>query len=253
MQLASRLPPPRALQQRLAVLAERPALVLGPLVAVQWVAVLVFALGTPRNGLLFYQGGDQTFFYTTGWSLGEGSIPRTGIGYAWPLALAPIAIVAGPSFLSALPAILALQFLVLLPLALLAVYGIATHIGGRPFGYWAAGLWVALPYLAIPLFVDRYHEQFAEQFLPHALGLSGLGDFPSTVALLGAAHFVLRALDDEDVAAAVLAGLVTGFACGIKPANLLFLPAPFLALALARRWREAVAFGAALTPALLAL
>ena len=32
---------------------------------VQWIAVAVFALRTERNGLLFYQGGDQTFFYTT--------------------------------------------------------------------------------------------------------------------------------------------------------------------------------------------
>jgi hypothetical protein len=250
MQLVRALP---LAQSRLAVLAERPVLVLTPLVVAQWIAVLVFTTTTVHNGPLFYQGGDQTFFYTTAWSLSEGELPRTGIGYAWPLVEAPIALIAGASFLTGLPWLLALQVLVLLPAALLLVYAIATHVGGRLFGYWAAALWVAVPYLAVPLFVDRYHTQFVEQFLPHALGLSGLGDFPSTVALLLAAWLVLRALDDADVVAAVLAGLAAGFAVGIKPANLLFLPAPFLALAVARRWREGIWLAAALLPALLTL
>lgn len=226
---------------------------LGPLVVAQWIAVLVFTTQTEHNGLLFYQGGDQTFFYTTAWALSEGHVPRTGIGYAWPLVEAPIALLAGPSFLAALPWLLGLQFLVLLPASLLLVYALATHIGGRPFAYWAAALWVFLPYLAVPLFVDRYHTQLVEQFMPHALGLSGLGDFPSTVALLLAAWLVLRALDDADLVAGVLGGLVTGFAIGIKPANLVFLPTPFLALAVARRWREGLWFGAALVPALVTL
>jgi hypothetical protein len=64
---------------------------------------------------------------------------------------------------------------------------------------------------------------------------------------------VLRALDDADVAAGAVAGLVAGFAIGIKPANVLFLPAAFVALALARRWREGAAFALALLPAALTL
>jgi hypothetical protein len=39
----------------------------------------------------------------------------------------------------------------------------------------------------------------------------------------------------------------------VKPANALFLAAPLVAFALARRWRQAVVFGLALAPALLAL
>jgi hypothetical protein len=252
MQVASRLPA-AGLPARLAALAERPLYVLAPLVVAQWVAVAIFGLQSERNGLLFYQGGDQTFFYTTASALADGHIPRTGIGYAWPLVEAPLALLAGPNFLAALPWLLALQYVVLLPAALLLVYAIATRIGGRLFGYWAAALWVVVPYVAIPLFVDRYHPQFAEQFLPHALGLSGLGDFPSTVALLLAAWLVLRALDDADAVAGGVGGLVTGFAIGIKPANLLFLPAAFLALTVARRWREGLAFGIALLPAALTL
>jgi hypothetical protein len=250
MQLVSRLPLSTG---RIAVLAERPAVVLGPLVVVQWIAVIVFTTTTTHNGLLFYQGGDQTFFYTTAWTLSDGHVPRTGIGYAWPLVEAPVALIAGPSFLAALPWLLGFQFLVLLPASLLLVYALATRIAGRLFGYWAAALWVAVPYLAVPLFVDRYHTQFVEQFLPQALGLAGLGDFPSTVALLLAAWLAFRAIDDADVVAAVVAGLVAGFAIGIKPANILFLPAPFLALAVARRWRPGLAFGAALVPAALTL
>jgi hypothetical protein len=241
------------LGERLSFLAERPVFVLGPLVVAQWIAVVVFTTTTVHNGLLFYQGGDQTYFYTTAWALSDGHLPRTGIGYAWPLVEAPLALLAGPNFLAALPWLFALQFLVLLPAALLLVYALATRIGGRLFGYWAAALWVSVPYLAVPFFVDRYHTQFVEQFLPHALGLSGLGDFPSTVALLLAAWLAFRALDDADLVAGVVAGLAAGFAIGIKPANVLFLPAVFLALAVARRWREALGFGLALVPAAVTL
>jgi hypothetical protein len=250
MQVASRLP---LSTSRIAVLAERPWLVLAPLVVVQWISVAVFTTTTVHNGPLFYQGGDQTFFYTTASALSDGHLPRSAIGYGWPLVEAPIALVAGPSFLAALPWLLALQVLVLLPAALLLVYAIATRIAGRLFGLWAAALWVAIPYLSVPFFVDRYHTQLVEQFLPHALGLAGLGDFPSTVAVLLAAWLALRALDDADLVAAGVAGLAAGFAIGIKPANVLFLPAPFAALAIARRWREGLAFGVALAPALVTL
>ena len=251
MQVASARLTPRATW--LVYAAERPWVVLGPLLVAQWLAVAIFTTTTQHNGLLFYQGGDQTFYYTTAWSLSEGHLPRTGIGYGWPLVEAPLALLAGPSFLAALPLLVAFQFLVLIPAGLLLVYAIATRIGGRLFGYWAAALWVAVPYLAVPFFVDRYHTQLVELFLPHALGLAGLGDFPSTIALLLATWLAFRALDDADVVAAVLAGLAAGFAVGIKPANLIFLPAPFVAFALARRWRAGAAFGIALAPALLTL
>lgn len=234
-------------------LARTPALVLAPLVVVQWVAVVVFALGTQRNGWLFYQGGDETFLYSTAWALAEGQLPRADVGYAWPALLVPIAAVAGPNFLVALPAIVLLQFFVLLPAALVAVYGIAAHIGGRLLGYGAATLWVFLPYLATTLFVDRYHEKYAELFLPQALGLTGLSDFPSMVALLVAAYFTLRALDGGGPTSAALAGLMAGLALAVKPANGLFLAAPVVAFAIARRPRETAAFGAAAVPSLFAL
>jgi hypothetical protein len=239
--------------ERLVAVAERPRLVLGSLVLLQWLCVAAFALTTTRNGWLFYQGGDETFIYTTAWSLGDGELPRTNVGYFWSFVLAPITWIAGPNFVEAVPAIVLLQFLVLLPVALLAVYGIATSVGGRLIGYTAATLWVVLPYATIPLFVDRYHTTYEETFLPHALGLSGLADFPSTVAILVSAYFAFRALDGRDPTAAVLAGVFAGLATGIKPASGLFIAAPVVAFALARRFREGGAFLAGTLPCLLTL
>jgi hypothetical protein len=239
--------------ERLAPLAREPWVVLAPLIAAQWLAVGIFALTVRHNGWLFYQGGDQTWFYTSAWVVGNGHIPETLVGYAWAIALLPIPLLAGPSFLAGLPWLLLLQVLVLLSLALVAVYAIAARIGGRLLGYWAAGLWVVAPYAAIPLFVQRYHEKYIEQFLPQALGLTGLGDFPSMVLLLVAAFFCFRVFDTGAAADAAAGGLVAGFAIGIKPSNGLFAFAPLLALAAARHFRPAFVFGAALVPALVTL
>ena len=115
----------------------------------------------------------------------------------------------GPTYLQALPALVVVQVLVLGPLALLCVYGIAAQIGGRLLGYWAALLWVIAPFAAIPLFVDRYHERWTEQFLPQALGLTAMADFPSMVLVLAAALFVVRSLAPGRVPDAVLAGLLS--------------------------------------------
>jgi hypothetical protein len=227
--------------------------VLVPLVALQWLAILVFALSVPRNGWLFYQGGDQTFFYTDSWVISHGHIPESKVGYAWSFLLAPLPALFGPSFLTAVPAIVLVQTLVLTPVAVLAVYGIGTRIAGRAIGYGAAALWVAAPFLSIPLFVDRYHEKFVEQFLPQAFGLTGLGDYPSTVSLLVSGYFLVRCLDTREPGEAVLAGLAAGFAIGIKPSNALFLAGPALAFLAARRWRDGTAFAAAMVPAGLAL
>jgi hypothetical protein len=243
MRVVARLPRP----------AREPWIVLGALVLVQWAALAVFALVVQHNGWLYYQGGDQTFFYTDSWVLSHGHIPESKVGYAWSLVLAPLTWLFGPSFLNALPAIVLLQTIVLLPIALLGVYGIAARVGGRSIGYLAAGLWVVAPYASIPLFIPQYHDKYVEQFLPQAFGLTGLGDFPSTVCLIVAAYFTVRALDTGAPAEAALAGLAAGFAIGIKPANALFLAGPLLAFLAARRWRDGLAFGGALAAPLLAL
>ena len=241
-----------AVRRRVA-LPWQPWSVLLPLLLVQWGAVAVFALTVRHNGWLYYQGGDQAGYYTSAWALGEGNLPQTFLGWGWPALLSPIAAAAGPSFLHALPAILLLQGLLLLPLGLASVYSIASRLGGRGLGYAAAGAWIGAPFLAILAADPRYHERWVEQFLPQALGLTGLADFPSMVLLLASAALLLRALDTRRAADTVLTGLVLGLAIGVKPANALFLVGVVLALAWARRIGQGLLLALAMAPALLVL
>ncbi len=224
-----------------------------PLLLVQWLALVVFALTVRHNSWLYYQGGDQTFYYTSGWKMSHWTLPTAEVGWGWSYLLIPIAGPAGPTVLSGLPWVILLDTLVLLPIALVAVYGIAARIGGRLLGYWAAALYIAVPYLAIPLWADRYHGKWVEQTLPQTLGLTPLADFPSMVLLLVCAYLVVRALDTGDWREPVLAGLTAGFALGVKPSNAIFFFAPVLAFLLARRWRQVVVFGGALAPGLVLL
>src|SRR2546422_6105125 len=98
----------------LGPLGREPWIVLAPLLAVQWLALLALVLSVHHNGWLFYQGGDETFYYTTSRLLTHWTLPATPIGYGWPYLLSPIALVAGPNVLSALPAIVVLNTVVLL-------------------------------------------------------------------------------------------------------------------------------------------
>ena len=239
--------------ERLSLARHEPWIVLAPLVVAQWVVLAVFALTVQRNGWLLYQGGDQTWFYTSAWELAHGRIPETLVGYLWPFALAPLALVAGPNFLDGLPVIVLVQVLVLVPVAVLCSYWVAARIGGRLLGYFAATAWIIAPFAVQPLFVGRYHERWNEQTLPQALGFTALGDFPSMVLLLVAAVFVLRALDGGARGDVIAAGIVVGLAIALKPANGLFVFAPLAAFALARRWRAGLEFGLALVPALVTL
>jgi hypothetical protein len=227
--------------------------VLATLVGAQIAATLALALGVQHNGWVYFQGGDQIWYSTTGWLLGQLQLPPTETAYLWPLVQAPITWVTGPTYVEVLPALVVLNVLVLGPIGLLCVYGIAARIGGRLLGYWAALLWVIAPYAAIPLFVERYHEKWTEQFLPQAIGLTAMADYPSMVVVLAAGFFVTRSLSPGRAADAALAGLLLGAAGGLKPPNLLMGFGAALAYPLARRWREAVAFGAAVAICLLML
>ena len=229
------------------------AISLGTLVLVQWLAILAFALTVRHNGWLYYQGGDQLWSYTTAWLLGDGRLPFTAVGFGWPFVLLPIAAVAGPSFLDGLPAIVLLNVLVLMPAAVLALYGLGTRLAGRAVGLTAAALWVVLPWLAVPLFEQDYHVKYVEQFLPQALGLSAMSDLASTVALLVGALLTARALERDDAWAGAAAGIGAGLAVAVKPSVALALPAFALALAVARRWRALGAAVAALAIPVLVL
>ena len=231
----------------------QPWSILGPLLVVQWLALAVFAVAATHNGWLYYQGGDQSYYWTDAHLLSQWTLPVALVGYAWSYLLIPVAFFAGSNVLSGLPVVIVLNALFLLPVALLCVYGIATRIAGRVFGYWAAALWIVIPYATIPMFDQRYHEKYVDITLPQSLGLTVLADFPSTVVLLVTAWLLVRALDTRDWTDAVLAGLVGGFAIGLKPSNALFFGAAVLCLLVAARWVQTAAFLAALVPGLFLL
>ena len=234
-------------------LLERPRAVLGTLIGAQIAATFVLALSVTHNGWVYFQGGDQIWLATQGWLLGQFELAPTELGYLWSYLLAPIMWVTGPTFVQALPPLVLLQVLVLGPIALLCVYGIAVRIGGRLLGYWASFLWVVAPFASIPLFVDRYQERWAEHFLPQALGLTAMADFPSMVLALAAALFVVRSLSTGHMTDAVFAGVLLGAAAALKPPNLLIALGVGLAYVVARRWREGLACALAIVPALVVL
>jgi hypothetical protein len=234
-------------------LLERPRAVLGTLIAGQIAATIVLALSVDHNGWVWFQGGDQIVNTTTGWLLGEAELPPTEIAYLWPAAQSPVTWATGPTYVQVLPPLVLAQVLVLGPVALLCLYGVAARIGGRLLGYWASLLWVIAPFAAIPLFVDRYQERWTEHFLPQALGLTALADFPSMVLVLMAVLLVVRSLSPGRMTDAVLAGLLVGAAAALKPPNFLVAVGAALAYVVARRWREGLACGAAIVPALLVL
>ena len=158
-------------------LLERPRRVLGTLVVIQLVLIASLTRSIHHNGWVFYQGGDQIISTATGWLLGRLQLPPTEVGYLWPLLQVPITWFTGPTFVQAIPPIVLFNVLVLGPAALIAFYALAATVGGRLIGYWAALLWVVGPFVAIPLFVHRYHPQWVDEFMPQALGLTAMSDY----------------------------------------------------------------------------
>ena len=103
----------------------RPATLLVPAIAIQWLTTLGLALTVRHNGWLFYQGGDQLWYYDSGWLLAHGQIPLAFVGNGWPALLAPIAALGGPTLVPALPAIVLFNVLVL------GAGGAALHLRNR--------------------------------------------------------------------------------------------------------------------------
>src|SRR5581483_11928564 len=227
--------------------------VLTVLLLAQWLVVGVVAVVARHNGLYYYTGGDASWYWTSAWVLSHGHIPHAAISEGYVFLLAPVARIAGPSVIAGLPYVIAVNMLLLWPLALVAVFGIAKAIGGRGFAYLSTLAWTFFPLLSIPYFYERYHGRLISQNFPAELGLVPTGDFPSLVALLVAAYFVLRALSELRWQPAVLAGAATGFAVTVKPANAIFLPAAVAAFVVTRRWRELALAAAGLLPAVAGL
>jgi hypothetical protein len=231
----------------------RPWMVLVPLAVLGYGVAAWIGSKAVHTGWLYYNGGDGTWYYTTAWMLGHGLIPISSIGYGYPLLIAPLARIGGPNILAGLPLVIFFNVIVLGPIALVCMYGLAKAIAGRRFAYVASALWVIAPVIAIPYFLLKYHRPYVGFQLPADLGLTTLGDFPSMVAVLVSAYFAVRALGSHDDLDAVTAGLAAGLALAIKPANAVFLPAPALALIVARRPRALLVFGGGLVPSLVCL
>jgi hypothetical protein len=242
----------RAVEVRLA----HPRVLIAALAAIvllKWVTVGIVAHQAVHNGWLYFNGGDGITYWTTAWSLSTLHTPIAILGYGLVLIQAPFALVGGPLMLNGLPGLLVFNTVAFGPLGVIALYLLGRRLGNRLFGLGVATLWVVLPLLAIPYFHQSYHFRWMNYFLPNVMGLTTLGDMPSAVAVAWAAVLALRAADEGSVPAAVLGGVVAGFAIGIKPANALFLPAAAVCLLVARRFGSLAAYTAALAPALLTL
>ena len=234
------------------LLALRPRNVLATLVGVQWLASLALALTVRHNGWVFYMGGDQLWHYTGAYLIVHGHLAPTYVGIGWSTILAPIAAIAGPNLVSALPAIILFNALVLLPLGVLCMYGIGERIGGRLFGYWTALLWIVIPFVGIRYALHGYHQKWTELTLPQLLGLGAMSDYPSMIALVVGAYLCLRAVDERHWIWAAAAGFAVGYAIAVKPSDSVFLVAPVLLFVLVRL-RALVPFALGLVPCLAAL
>ena len=242
-----------ALGRAADAVARHVVVALATILAVQILATVALFFSVNRNGWLTYQGGDQIWLVTSAWLLGKGTIGYALTSHGWPMLLAPLTWITGSSSVQLLPLTTILQVGVLGPIATLAVYDIGARLAGRLAGVWCASAFAVAPFVAIPYFVQRYHDSWVDQFLPQALGLTQQADFPSVVAVLVAAALTLRALQAAAYREAVLAGTFAGVALALKPANALFLVGPALAFLIARRWRQAALFAVSLAPALIAL
>ena len=224
-------------------------------IGLQWVTVLATALVVRHAGWIYYQGGDQLWLYTSGWLLAHGHLTQTPVGYGLPALWSPIARVAGSNLVSAFPAITLFNVLVLLPACLLSLYGIAARIGGRLFGYWTLLLWIVVPFIGVLYTNQGYHQRYTELTLPQSFGLTAMADMPTMAFAVISVYFIARVLFDEapPFVDGLAAGVAAGAAIAIKPATVLFLAGPALALVYRRRIVHALAIVAGLAPAVLAL
>lgn len=239
----------RVAGSRLDGVLERPRAAVAAVIVGQIVGTIGFGvLAATHNGWVWFQGGDQIYFVSDAWAIGRWILPPAEVGLGWPLLLAPITWLTGATFVQALPLVVVLNVLVLAPLATVCIYAIACRIAGRALGLWVALLWVIAPYAVIPLFVERYHERWIDQFVPQAIGLTAMADFPSTVLTLVVVLLVLRSIDARAWTEAALAGSLAAYSGFTKTPNLLIVGGVVLAYVVARRWREGIAFLVALAP-----
>jgi hypothetical protein len=232
-----------------ASLRWEPWSVLVPLIVLQWLVVAHVARHATHNGWLYHHDRSDTWGFTAAWALGNGHVVNGPVSFGLPMLYAPITWVTGPNLVAALHVLLPLQVGILVPLGVLAAYALGARVGGRLIGYLSAFVWAIGPLVSISYFTT--HHFWVDRILPPIVGLTATPYLPGMLAVLVAGVFVLRALDERQIVDAACAGVAAGTAIAFKPANVLFLAAPVVAFALARRWRELGAFAAALLPCVL--
>lgn len=205
-----------------------------------------------HNGWIFQHGDDGPWYWTTAWAQTTLHVPFTAIGPGWPYLLTPFAAIFGPDMANGLPAVIALNVLVLAPASVIGMYLVAERIAGRLFGVWTAVLWTLMPALAIGLYSASSRHVIVDSFLPTATGLNALSDYPSMVFAIFCAYFVLRSIDSNDLRDGALCGLLLGFLVLLKPANGPLPLAAVVVLLATRRFRASLGLVAAV-PAALAL
>ncbi|HEV7639820.1 MAG TPA: glycosyltransferase family 39 protein [Gaiellaceae bacterium] len=225
--------------------------IVGVCIVGQW--VVLWRANVHHNGWLFQHGDDGPWYWTTAWAQTTLHVPFTAIGPGWPYVLTPVAAIFGPDMANGMPAVIALNVLVLGPASVIGMYLVAERIAGRLFAVWSAVLWTLMPTLAMALYSDSARHVIVDSFLPTATGLNALSDYPSMVVAIFCAYFVLRTMDSNDLRDGVLCGLLLGFLVLLKPANGPLPLAAVLVLLATRRFRGLVGVVGAAIPAAIAL
>jgi hypothetical protein len=221
------------------------------LVGLQWAVTAWVASTAPRAGRVYGDPVETARLHAAARAIVDGQLPHDGGGFLWPLLTAPFA-AAGTSPSAGLGALILLQVLVLAPLALLAVVGAATRLGGRALGALGGAVWIGLPLLVYHESDYRYRPALLHDVLPTLFGLSDSTAFPTLVALAVGGYFAVRALDSRELRDAVLTGAAVSVAIAFSGAALAALPGFLAAFALLRRPRLVGAAAAAMVPGLVA-
>ena len=153
----------------------------------------------------------------------------------------------GSGVVSALPAIVIVQVLFVLPLVLWMVLALAEHLAGRLFAVWASVVWVVLPFAGLAFATPSFRHTYADGFLTHVLGLTADPAFAAMVALLAAGLFAVRAARTgaalDLVATIAFAATAAAF---LPQIALVAAAAPVAALAAGGNRRQAAAAAGAL-------
>jgi len=222
------------------------------LVVAQW-GVAAWVASTARHaGDVYGDPAEAAPLHAASRALLHGHLPADGGGFLWPVLTAPFA-AAGASPSAGLRALVLVQVLVLLPIALLSIVAAVTRLSGRRLGLFAGVVWIVLPLLLYRYADPRFRPAVRDDLLPKALGLAESTAFPAMVALAVAAYLLVRALDSGRTRDGAAAGFAASVGLALSAAALPFVPGLLGALAFRRRPALVGAAAAGTVPGLVAL